>query len=72
MKAEEALDFVPVEKREFITMVTPANPKKLKEMKEKIRTFYEDLRDQFNDGNATEVFQISMQVFPLTIDEEEK
>ncbi|MGE3609700.1 MAG: TIGR02147 family protein [Bacteriovoracaceae bacterium] len=64
-KAEEALLNVPVDEREFTAMILPADPKKLKQVKEKIRRFREKLLKEF-EGDETEVFQVSIQVFPLT------
>lgn len=72
MKAEEALDFIPTTERDFSAMVLPLAPEKLNKIKEKIRKFQNQLLAECSDGNATEVFQVSMQVFPLSRSEEKR
>lgn len=66
MKADEALDRVAVDERDFYAMILPLNPKKLKEIKEKVRKFQSQILSEYSDNGATEVFQMSMQVFPLS------
>lgn len=65
-KAEEALMNLPVEERDFSAIILPADPKKLEQIREKIRLFQLDLMKDLEGLDKTEVFQISMQVFPLT------
>lgn len=65
-KAEEAMDTIPTELRDFSAMILPADPNKLKKVKEKIRRFQNQLIKEFEGEELTEVFQVSIQVFPLT------
>ena len=70
-KAEEALDKLRVEERDFSAMILPLNLTKLPEIKEKLRKFQNQILNEFSDNKSTEVFQISMQVFPLSTPEVE-
>jgi uncharacterized protein (TIGR02147 family) len=66
IKAAEAIDHIEVEHRDISALILPADPKKIKKIKDKIRKFQDRLLKEFDTKDATEVFQISMQVFPLT------
>lgn len=64
--AEEAMDTIPTEMRDFSAIILPADPNKLKQVKERIRRFQHQLIKEFEGEELTEVFQVSIQVFPLT------
>ena len=64
--AEKALFEVPIERREFGSITMPVNPDKLEKAKEillKTRLKIGNLLDQ---GETTEVYTLSFQLFPLT------
>jgi hypothetical protein len=44
----------------------PANSKKIKEAKDKIKKFRRELCDFLEDGNHDSVFQLCIQLYPLT------
>jgi len=55
-----------VEVRDFTSVTVPVNPMKIREAKELIRKFQDDLCDLLEDGNKSEVYRLSIQLFPLT------
>lgn len=64
--AAEALD-LPVDAREVTGLTIAMSPKRLPEVKERIRKFREELDqylDSFRDGD--EVYQLNLQFFPIT------
>jgi hypothetical protein len=56
-----------VEKRDFTAVTVAVNPKNLSTAKELIRKFQDELCDQLEAGRCTEVYRLSVQLFPLTV-----
>lgn len=55
-----------VEERDFTSVTVPVNPRNLRAAKEMIRKFQDDLCDRLEDGTRTEVYRLSVQLFPLS------
>jgi uncharacterized protein (TIGR02147 family) len=71
--AKKSLERDPVERRDFTTITIPTHPKKIKEAKELIRKFQNDLCGLMMDTpEKTEVYKLSMELFPLTQVQNEK
>lgn len=65
--ARESLDRDSVEERDFTTMTMPTHPEKLKGAKELIRKFQQELCKLMMDTKKpTEVYRVSVELFPLT------
>jgi len=64
--ARESLYRDAVEERDFTSVTVAVNPKQIRTAKELIRKFQDDLCDQLETGERTEVFRLSVQLFPLT------
>lgn len=59
-----------VASRDFTSITMAIDPKKLSMAKERIRKFEDELSDLLESGHRTEVYRLSMQLFPLSkIDE---
>lgn len=64
--AKESLHRDPVEVRDFTSITMAIDPKKLSIAKERIRKFQDELSELLESGHQTEVYRLSMQVFPLS------
>jgi uncharacterized protein (TIGR02147 family) len=64
--AKESLHRDPVEVRDFTSITMAIDPRKLSMAKERIRKFQDELSDLLEEGTRTEVYRLSMQVFPLS------
>lgn len=64
--ARESLFRDPIETRDFTFVTVAVNTQKLKCAKELIRKFQDELCDFLEEGPRTEVYRLSMQLFPLT------
>lgn len=60
------LDEIEVELRDFSSMTVAVNPEKLQEAKTVIREFRQKLASLLRDGEKTEVYQLAIQLYPLT------
>ena len=60
------LDEVEVELRDFSSMTVAVDPKNLPEAKTIIREFRKKMASLLRDGDKTEVFQLAIQLYPLT------
>lgn len=65
-KAAEALHSVPVELRDFTSLMMSIDTKKLPRAKEIIRKFQDELSELLEDEPQAEVYQLLIQFFPLT------
>ncbi|MGE0631140.1 MAG: TIGR02147 family protein [Pseudobdellovibrionaceae bacterium] len=65
-KAREALETMPVENRDFTSLMFTCRPEQLARAKEMIRKFQDKLADEIEADDNTEVYQMCIQVFPLT------
>lgn len=65
-KAIEALVEVPVELRDYTTVTYALNPEKLPEVKKLIHAFQRKLGKMLPQKNATDVYRLNIQFFPLT------
>jgi uncharacterized protein (TIGR02147 family) len=52
--------------RDFTSITMAIDPRKLSMAKERIRKFQDELSDLLEEGTRTEVYRLSMQVFPLS------
>ncbi len=64
--AQTSLQRDPVEVRDFTYTTFAVNPKNLAKAKEQIRVLQDAICDGLEEGEKTEVYCISMQLFPLT------
>jgi uncharacterized protein (TIGR02147 family) len=64
--AKEVLCIVPVEKRDFTSITMAIDPSKLPQAKELIREFRDKLSAFMEAGTKREVYNLSMQLIPLT------
>ena len=65
--AEKAIHNVPVELREFGSVTMPVNLKKLTKLKELLLKTRKKAADLLEDEQATEVYTLSFQLFPVTV-----
>jgi uncharacterized protein (TIGR02147 family) len=68
MKALEAVDSCEQGRKDITSMTFTANSGKLKQAREKIREFRRDLCDFLEDGNGDAVYELGIQLFPLSVD----
>jgi transcriptional regulator with XRE-family HTH domain len=64
--AKERLNEIPIELRDFTSIVMPINPKKIAAAKELIRKFQDDLESLLEDSKASEVYAFNTQLIPLS------
>ncbi len=64
--AADKLEEVPVHLREYTSMTVDVDLKKLPRAKKMIQSFKENLSNYLCSGNSSEVYTISIQLFPLT------
>ena len=64
--AAESLKRDSVHQRDFTTVTLPIHPKKLSMAKELLRKFQDEFCVQVESDETTEVYRLSMQLFPLT------
>jgi hypothetical protein len=63
--ARKSLYRDPVEARDLTSVTMAIDPKNLSMAKEKIRQFQDELAQMLATGTPTEVYRVSMQMFPL-------
>ncbi len=56
-----------VEERDFCSMMMPINPKHLKKAKKLTRTYVQQMEKLLEEGPSSEVYQLSVQLFPVTM-----
>lgn len=64
--AKTSLNHDDVSERDFTYITLAANPEKLGSAKEMIRKFQDQLSEVLETGEKTEVYRMSIQLFPLT------
>ncbi|MBL7544533.1 MAG: DUF4423 domain-containing protein [Bdellovibrionaceae bacterium] len=64
--AREKIDSVPMELREYATVTTTVSMKKLKRVKKLIQEFRHRINEELEGDEATEVYTLAIQLFPLT------
>jgi len=64
--AKNALNEREIDERDFSTITMAIDPAKMSIAKERIRRFQDELSDLMETGNRSEVYRLSMQLFPLT------
>jgi uncharacterized protein (TIGR02147 family) len=62
----DKLEKIPVEKRDFSSMTIAVSMNRMKEAKNLIRSFQKQLSELLEDGARTEVYQLCVQLYPLT------
>lgn len=65
-RARNALDTLPVEERDFTSLMLTLSPEQLPRAKEMIRKFQDDLAAELEASPQPEVYQLCIQLFPLT------
>lgn len=65
--ASEKLAKVPPEEREFTAITMPINPEKLPEAKKALTEFKRKLCDLLQEGDQSEVYTFTAQLFPVSI-----
>ena len=65
--AQECLDTIPVHQRDITAITTPVNPQKMALAKEMIRRFQDDLAECLGEGETSEVYNLCIQLYPLTV-----
>lgn len=65
--AEKAIHNVPIHLREFGSVTMPVNLKKLTKLKELLLKTRKKAADLLEDEQATEVYTLSFQLFPVTV-----
>jgi len=65
-KAIDSLESVPVELRDYTTVTYAIHPDNISEVKKIIHGFHRKLGKVFSDTNATDVYRLNIQFFPLT------
>lgn len=64
--AHQKIDSIPVELREFATVTTTVSLKKIKKVKKLIQEFRHRINEELEGDDATEVYTLAIQLFPLT------
>lgn len=70
--AQNKLETVDVKKREYSSVTMAINTKKIKQAKELTQKYKEDMLALLDEGKLDEVYQLSIQLFPLSQKEEDK
>ncbi len=65
-RAGEAMEELPVDKREITSMSFRMDPRDVPEAKKRLRQFRDDFDSYFSKTEGTEVFQLNLQLFPHT------
>lgn len=65
-KARNALDNLPPEERDFTSLMLSFSPEQMVRAKERIRQFQDDFCAEFEATPQPEVYQLCVQLFPLT------
>lgn len=63
--ALKALHELPVEIRDFTSIIFPGNPKQLNKAKNEVRKFLEKMAKIMSQGDLESVYKLNVQVFPL-------
>jgi len=71
-KAKEALDSISLELREFTNLTFSMNADDVSKAKKSIRKFVDQFERDFEKKPSDQVFQLNMQLYPLTITDREK
>ena len=64
--AAQKIESVPVEEREFTAITMAVNPRRMEKAKKMIREFKQKVCDELETTNCTEVYTLSIQLFPVT------
>lgn len=64
--ARYSLETVSIDRRDFTTVTMAVDPKRLSEAKKMIRRFRAKLCEYLEQGDRTEVYQLSINLFPLS------
>lgn len=70
-RAMISLEELSVDQRDITSITIATSPQKLLDAKEKIRKFRRSLAKFLEDGDRTEVFELNIQLLPLTIPKED-
>ena len=71
-KAIEVLKRTPIDRRDYSAITMAINPHKMEEAKSLIKKFRRKLSMLVEEGDMTEVYNLNIQFFPLTVAESEK
>jgi len=64
--AAKKITKVPTDERDFFSAIIPANPKALKKAKQLTREYCSNMQKILENGEKSEVYLLSTQLFPLT------
>lgn len=67
--AQKKLEEIPVKRRDFSAITVAVNMERLAEAKQKIKTFRNEMEALLEGGSPTEVYQLAIQLYPLTVSE---
>jgi uncharacterized protein (TIGR02147 family) len=71
-KAQEVLETVPVENRDFLTAAVPTNLKQVQKLKKMIQEFRKEAMQTLETANPTEVYFLNVQLYPVSHSGQEK
>lgn len=69
--AIEKIDLVPPHLREFVSLTLAISPKRVGAAKKMIRKFKEEFADELCRGQKSEVYNLNIQFFPVTVTKQE-
>ncbi len=64
--SEKALRDIEPELRDFSSILLKLNPKHLKKLKEKIRTFQDEISEMVENDDPKEIYHLNMHLYPVT------
>jgi len=65
--AQEAISTIPASEREFSSLLVVGNRKQFEKLKKELKNFYKRAQVIMAEGEQNEVYQISMQAFPVIV-----
>ena len=64
--SEKALREIPTEERDFSSILLQMNPKHLKKVKEMILNFQDEVSDEVDHDDQTEIYHLNVHLYPIT------
>lgn len=58
---------VPIDQRDFYSIMMPINPQNLKKAKKVTRSYIRQMEELLESGSQTEVYQLAVQLYPISI-----
>lgn len=69
--ASEKLETVEPQQREYGSFIIPIHRKRIPAAKKLIRKFFDEFCDEFENGKKTDIYNLSIQFFPITLTEKD-